>query len=108
MKLILQIILIILFTISVHAQIEYSNYQSLLKTYVDESGLVSYGDMANDKLLEKTVKQFATVEWKTLPEKSKLAFLINTYNLFAIKNVVDNYPIGSPMEVDDFFQEEEF
>jgi len=40
-------------------------------------------------------------------EKEK-AFLINAYNIFVIKQVVDHYPITSPQEVGNFFTEKKF
>lgn len=36
------------------------------------------------------------------------AFLINAYNLFVIKGIVDHYPIAGPLEIDGFFDKKTF
>ncbi len=36
------------------------------------------------------------------------AFYINSYNLLVIKQVRDNYPISSPMDIDGFFNQKQF
>ncbi|MFT7153451.1 MAG: hypothetical protein ACI9Z7_000507 [Alteromonas macleodii] len=36
------------------------------------------------------------------------AFLINAYNLFVIKGVVDNYPVEGPLKIDGFFDKNTF
>ena len=41
-------------------------------------------------------------------EDFQIAFYINTYNLLVIKQVRDNYPVASPMDIDGFFNEKEF
>lgn len=38
----------------------------------------------------------------------KTAFYINAYNLLVIKQVTDNYPIQSPMDIEGFFKVNEF
>lgn len=38
----------------------------------------------------------------------RTAFYINAYNLLVIKQVTDNYPIKSPMDVDGFFKVKKF
>ncbi len=41
-------------------------------------------------------------------KNESLAFYINTYNLLVIKNIIDHYPINSPMDIPGFFDEKSF
>lgn len=36
------------------------------------------------------------------------AFWINTYNILVIKGIVENYPLGSPLDVDGFFDKNRY
>ncbi len=68
------------------------------------SGNVNYQSIANDPLaLNQLVN---TIESYDLTEKAndeQLAFYLNAYNVLVIKQVVDNYPLKSPMDVSGFF-----
>ena len=67
-------------------------------------GLVDYGRLKDNpgqlvnlaSKIEVHNPQDSSMEYQT-------AFYINTYNLLVIKQVVDNYPIRSPKEINGFF-----
>lgn len=79
---------------------------TFFKTYVKD-GLVNYPALKKESgELEKMVSLIKSEPMmKRADEK---AFLINAYNILAIKMVVDNYPMVGPLEVDDFFDKEVF
>jgi len=77
----------------------YQGYAEILLEYVLEDGRVDYGNLRRKRLrlkhllskpdeLDPSVYQ----EW---PDKEKLAFWINTYNLKMLEVIVRNYPIQS-------------
>lgn len=67
-------------------------------------GKVSYPTIHQDRSeLDALNKQLAEMDLKSLDANTKKAVLINAYNLIVITNVVDNYPIKSPMDVPGFF-----
>ncbi len=68
------------------------------------SGLVDYRKIKNDRAdLDALMVDIKKVRLGALRGKKKKAFLINAYNILVIKNVVDHYPIESPLDVDNFF-----
>lgn len=73
-------------------------WNGLLKKYVDANGLVNYADLkAKDA---KTLDQYLDLVSKNAPgadwsKDEKLAYWINAYNAFTIKQIVDKYPTES-------------
>lgn len=89
---------------------QYQAYAKLLKTYVVKEGaqtLVDYQSLKENKRdLEKVTILFSSLDKKqfeSLSKNQKLAFLINTYNLFTLKLIVDNYPLKSIKDIGSFF-----
>jgi len=76
-------------------KIDHSDYDALLKKYVDDKGLVDYKtwkakDVAG---LDAYLKKLAdTKDEDKLSKNERLAFLINAYNAITIKSVLDRYP----------------
>ncbi len=70
-------------------------------------GRVDYQSI-NVSELDSLVSFLGTADFENEDLDTKKAFLINTYNLLVIKQVVDNYPINSPMAVDGFFKSNEY
>ena len=109
--LVLVIILIVSFNACISAQlnkIDHSNFDKLLKDNVNEKGMVDYKGFQNDKLFEEYLNQIATTDLSKTEKNEKLAFYINAYNALTIKNVLNNLPIDSPMDIDGFFKEKKF
>ncbi len=98
-------------TASIYAQkdeVDHSGFDKLLKENVNEKGLVDYKAFQKNELFENYIKQIGTADISSLSNNYKLAFLINAYNALTIKNVLNHYPIDSPMDVKGFFKEKKF
>lgn len=68
------------------------------------NGLVTYELIHQDRSeLDALNKQLDEMDLKALDANTKKAVLINAYNIWVITNVIDNYPIKSPMDVPGFF-----
>jgi hypothetical protein len=79
-----------------------------LKTYV-QNGLVNYSGIADNREdLDGLITEISSVSLDGLSPESEKAILLNAYNIFVIKQVIDHYPIGSPQEVGDFFTDKKF
>ncbi|HDY88243.1 MAG TPA: DUF547 domain-containing protein [bacterium] len=72
-------------------------YASILKSYVDDSGMVNYRELKkNNDRLEFAYNALAKIqeaEYNQWTESEKIAFLINTYNFLTLKVIIDNYPV---------------
>jgi hypothetical protein len=82
---------------SVNTDSFHKKCEHILNTFVDEQGLVNYKKLKwkSDKLRE-LLRQFAELDPKRYaawPEKDKIAFWLNAYNLQMLRIIVDNYPI---------------
>ena len=75
----------------------YERYDAFLRKYVSSQGNVNYTSIkANKSELDAIVKEFnAQYPESNWSKNEVLAFWINTYNLFTIKLIVDNYPTSS-------------
>lgn len=70
-----------------------------------KDGKVAYKKIhQNPSELDKLIDHIAEYDYKQLSKEAQKAYLVNVYNLFVIKNVIDHYPISSPMEVGGFFE----
>ncbi len=73
-----------------------------------QNGLVNYTGIKNSPaVLNDLVKMIETIDQKSLKEERK-AYLINVYNLLVIHQIVQNYPIQSPIEIAGFFKSNKF
>ncbi|GAA4811897.1 DUF547 domain-containing protein [Litoribaculum gwangyangense] len=68
-------------------------------------GLVDYQTIAKDpKKLDHLIVLSKRTKLNDLDSETRKAFWINLYNINTIKQVIDNYPIKSPLDVADFFE----
>jgi len=82
---------------------DYSRWEALLKKHVRPTTLdgvrfnaLPYGTLKNDPAFAEVVKQFESFSLSELKSREeKLAFWINAYNVFAVKMVLDHYPVDS-------------
>jgi hypothetical protein len=69
----------------------------ILKTYVDNAGMVDYAALRRKRLdLRALLRKFDNLdpnEYKSWPRNDRIAFWINAYNLQKLNVVTDNYPI---------------
>ena len=76
-------------------------WSELLKTHVQENGLVDYQGFATDK---KKLQDYATLLSNNPPstqwiKEEQLAYWINAYNAFTVLLVVNHYPIKSIKDI---------
>lgn len=86
----------------VQTQPNYAALDDFLKKYVSATGEVDYTKIkANIKELDLIVKELSsTIVAGTWNKHEKLAFWINTYNVFTIQLLVQNFPIQSIQNLD--------
>lgn len=87
----------------------FTNADAFLKAHVSSTGLVNYTEIKqNPKELNELVNEIA--HFKLGSEKSdlNLAFFINAYNILTIKNVINHFPLKSPLDVNGFFDKLKF
>ncbi len=87
---------------------DHSIFDKLLKENVNDNGLVNYQAFKENKLFDDYINKISTADLSKMGKSEKLAFLINAYNALTIKNVLNNFPIDSPMDVEGFFKEKKF
>lgn len=83
------------------APVDHSVFDKLLKKYVNDKGLVNYKGFKAD---EKVLDQYLNMLSKGAPAPSwskneQMAYWINAYNAFTIKDVVKHYPIESIKDI---------
>ena len=71
----------------------------ILKNFVDDKGMVDYKILRRKRLeLKSLLHEFDNLdpnEYRTWPNKDKIAFWLNAYNIQMLKIITDNYPIKS-------------
>ncbi|HLV38674.1 DUF547 domain-containing protein [Xanthomarina sp.] len=77
--------------------VNYSPWNNFLEKHVNDFGEVNYQTIkANQKELQASLEIFSKIHPDDSWSKDEtLAYWINAYNAFAIKLIVDNYPIKS-------------
>lgn len=97
-------LLFFLTNFSTNAQNEFFDCTNSFFSEHVKSGKVDYATIAQDRTdLDKLVEMVAT--YTSISAEKDLPFYLNAYNILVIKSVVDNYPIASPMDVPNFFDE---
>ncbi|MCH8314236.1 MAG: DUF547 domain-containing protein [Nitrospinae bacterium] len=100
------------FHVSLAAAFDFSGWDALLKTHVGTAtrdgvvlNTVAYKSLKADPGLKKVTEGLKTASLDGLKTKEeKLSFWINTYNILAVKVVVDNYPVKSIKDVGSLFK----
>jgi hypothetical protein len=78
--------------------------QLLLDRYVSNEGKVNYTALReDDTYLADAVYDIAHSNLDGRSMEYRTAFYINAYNVLVIRNVVDNWPLESPLDVKGFF-----
>jgi Protein of unknown function, DUF547 len=93
--------------VSVPANLSHQAWDTLLKKYVNDRGLVAYADWKRNQMdllaLDDYLKQFAQKPQTTATDNDAAASLINLYNATTIRWILANYPIESIMGLKDSF-----
>lgn len=89
-------------------KVDYTTYDRLLNTYVDENGQVDYLELKNtdSKALQLVVSEIGTADLDSLNTQEKLAFYLNAYNAIVLNKVVNLLPISSIESIDGFFDKQ--
>jgi hypothetical protein len=81
---------------------------NFLQLYV-KKGMVDYEGIRKDKeKIRKLSDMIASADLSGKGKSVKTAFYINAYNILTIRNVVENMPISSPLDVKGFFDTRKF
>lgn len=91
-------------TLSVPAGIDPAPWDALLKRYVDARGLVAYhqwkSQAADLRKLDDFLAAYARSDGPAATGPERIAALINAYNAFTIRWILENYPTESIRELD--------
>ena len=81
---------------------QHARWNDLLRRYVETDGAISRVDYTairkNQNILNQYLTELEAVsleEYQNWSESERLAFLVNAYNAFTVKLIVDNYPVDS-------------
>jgi hypothetical protein len=71
----------------------------ILTSYVDDAGMVDYNTLKYKKVkLKKLLEEFDNLDpnqYNAWPQRDKIAFWINAYNIQMLNIIIENYPIES-------------
>lgn len=81
---------------------DYKSYNQFLDKYVSDKGNVNYDKIKTNKSeLEDIVAKFEKIQpTEKWSKNEKLAYYINSYNVYTLKIVIDNYPTKSVKDID--------
>ncbi len=92
---------------------EHKALTSVLSKYMDSKGLVKYKQLKKDTKASKShqfnkyLNSIAAVSvntYGTWNKNQKMAFLINAYNAFTVKLIINNYPVDSIKDIGSLFK----
>jgi hypothetical protein len=75
----------------------HKDYDVILKKYV-ANGKVAYTELAKDSSLKSYLDSLSSIQladYNGYSKEQKLSFLINAYNAFTLKIIIDHYPLKS-------------
>jgi len=79
---------------------DHSAWDTLLKQHVDRDGWVDYAALANNTTeLDRYIQHLGQAPFDKLGRDAKLALLINAYNAFTIRLILDYYPVQSIKDI---------
>lgn len=86
---------------SVSEAFDHSAWNNLLKSYVDDKGLVNYKAFKNDP---SDLRNYITALGTNMPndrwtKADKLAYWINAYNALTVDLIIRNYPLNSIKDI---------
>lgn len=79
---------------------DHSELTSVLSRFVDADGWVDYAGLAAEPAaLDRYIAALATAPFDALGRDQKLALLINGYNAFTLRLILDHYPLDSIKDI---------
>ncbi|MDJ0520352.1 MAG: DUF547 domain-containing protein [Trichodesmium sp. MO_231.B1] len=86
-------------TITSAKPFNYQNYNSILKEYVNDQGLVDYKKLKENRQqldeFNSTIGAVNPSTYNSWTDSEKIAFLINAYNSLTLESIIDSYPTKS-------------
>ncbi|MGB0717194.1 MAG: DUF547 domain-containing protein [Phycisphaerae bacterium] len=80
--------------------LDHRTFDQLLRTHVDTEGRVNYSALQGEAgLLDSYIQSLATVDLNAMSKPEQLATMINAYNAFTLRLILDHYPIQSIMNI---------
>jgi uncharacterized membrane protein YdjX (TVP38/TMEM64 family) len=81
-------------------KIDHSAFDELLKTIVSPGGWVDYDALrADSEKLDRYIAALGDVPFDDLGRNEKLALLLNGYNAFTLRLILDHYPVKSIKDI---------
>ncbi|NHN24992.1 DUF547 domain-containing protein [Flavobacterium jejuense] len=100
-KRILLILMLAIQSVAFSQYINYQFYEDFLNKYVSEEGYVDYDAIYENQIdLQQVIKRFQSIDvYDNWSKNQKLSYWINTYNVYSMKLIIDNFPINSIKDV---------
>jgi hypothetical protein len=82
------------------ATFDHSDFDELLREFVDDDGLVDYERLGREEAgLDRYIESLAVAPFVGLDRDDKLALLINAYNAFTLRLILDHTPLDSIRDI---------
>lgn len=79
---------------------DHSVFDALLSNHVDDDGWVDYEGLQAEVVdLDAYIRSVAEAPFDEMGRDQKLALLINAYNAFTLRLILDHYPVGSIFDI---------
>lgn len=79
---------------------DHATFDSLLRQHVDGDGWIDYAGLHRDEAkLDAYLNTVAVAPFDAMGRNEKLALLINAYNAFTLKLIVEHQPLASIMDI---------
>jgi len=80
--------------------VDHALFDRVLKEHVDDAGWVDYAAIKSDPAsLDTYIASLEQAPFDDLGRNEKLALLINAYNAFTLRLIVDHYPVNSILDI---------
>lgn len=84
------------------ATFDHTDFDRLLEAHVDADGFVDYAGLAQgQEVLDAYIASLADAPFDDLARDERLALLINAYNAFTLRLILDHYPTDSIQSIPD-------
>jgi uncharacterized membrane protein YdjX (TVP38/TMEM64 family) len=81
-------------------RVDHGPLDAVLARCVSPGGWVDYRALAQEpEQLDETIRRYADAPFEALGRDEKLALLINAYNAFTLRLVLDHFPLGSIKDI---------
>ncbi len=79
---------------------DHAGFDAILKKHVDAEGWIDYAALKDDpSALDAYIASLAEAPFGDLSRDEKLALLINAYNAFTLRLILDHYPVKSIKDI---------